>query len=60
MAIMVFYIRLDEKEIKNKIMEIMNISDVLSRKIEKNARKTIVEKASNYSIVKEIFDVYIK
>jgi len=54
------YKRLDEKEIKNKILEIMNISDVLSRKIEKNARKTIVEKASNYSIVKEIFDVYIK
>ena len=54
------YKRLDEKEIKNKIMEIMNISDVLIRKIEKNARKTIVEKASNCSIVKEIFDVYIK
>jgi glycosyltransferase involved in cell wall biosynthesis len=54
------YKRLYEKEIKNKIMEIMNISDVLIRKIEKNARKTIVEKASNYSIVKEIFDVFVK
>jgi glycosyltransferase involved in cell wall biosynthesis len=54
------YKRLDEKEIKNKIMEIMNISNVLIRKMEKNARKTIVEKASNYSIVKEIFDLYIK
>ena len=54
------YRKLDEKEVKNKIIEIVNILDVLRTKIEKNARKTIIEKASNDSIVKEIFDVFVR